>query len=104
MNDILYMITALVCGIVLGALYFGGLWFTVKKAVTSKIPALWFLASFLFRVNITLLGFYYMSQNNWQRLLICLIGFIAARYIVIQLTKPNKEDQILAKREVRHES
>ncbi|MGP8215538.1 MAG: ATP synthase subunit I [Bacteroidia bacterium] len=104
MNDIVYMAAAFVCGLVLGTLYFGGLWLTVKKAVTSKIPAIWFLTSFLFRVGVTLIGFYYISQNNWQRLLICLVGFVAARYIVLRLTKPNEEKQVLLEREVRHES
>ena len=70
MNDILFMVLAFITGIVLGILFFYGLWLTVKKAVLSKLPALWFLGSFLIRTGITLGGFYYIAQGNWQRLLI----------------------------------
>ena len=91
MNEILYSILTFITGLLLGTLFFGGLWFTVKKAVTSKKPALWFVGSFLFRTGITLIGFYYTSLGNWQRLLICMLGFIVARLVIIYLTKQNKE-------------
>ena len=104
MNDILFMVLAFITGIVLGILFFYGLWLTVKKAVLTKLPALWFLGSFLIRTGITLVGFYYISQGNWQRLLICLLGFIAARYAVKRFTNPNEENQLHFKKEVVHES
>ncbi len=87
MNEILFMILAFIAGLALGTLFFGGLWFTVKKTVTAKIPAIWFLGSFFLRVSIALLGFYFVSSGSWQRLLICLIGFVAARFIVMYVTK-----------------
>jgi len=104
MNDILFMILAFMAGIVLGILFFYGLWLTVKKAVTAKIPALWILGSFLIRTGIMLAGFYYVSQGNWQRLLICLLGFITARYMVKRFTQPDQENQLQLKRGVNHES
>jgi len=36
------LILALAAGLVLGAIFFGGLWWTVRKGVSSKYPALWF--------------------------------------------------------------
>jgi F1F0 ATPase subunit 2 len=104
MNDIVYMILAFFGGLLLGTLFFGGLWFTVRKLVVSKIPALWFLGSFILRVSITLIGFYYIFSGSWQRLLICVAGFITARYSVIFLTKLHKEKQVLLKKEVSHET
>jgi F1F0 ATPase subunit 2 len=104
MNEISYMVLAFIAGLVLGTLFFGGLWLTVKKAVTSKIPALWIFSSFLFRITITLIGFYFTAEGNWQRLLICLLGFVAARFIVIHLTKSNDEKQMRLKKEVNHEA
>lgn len=104
MNEILYMVLAFLAGIVLGTLFFGGLWLTVKKAVTSKMPALWFSTSFILRIGITLIGFYYIAHNNWQRFLICLIGFIFSRYVIFRLTKADGKKQQLLKREVGHES
>ena len=104
MNEIVYMILAFIVGLFLGIIFFGGLWFTVKKLVTSKIPALLFLGSFILRVGITLTGFYYISSGSWQRLLICVAGFITARYSVIYFTKSNKEKQVLLQKEVSHEA
>lgn len=104
MNDIIYMILAFIGGLLLGTLFFGGLWFTVRKLVTSKIPALWFLGSFILRVSITLIGFYYISSGSWQRLLICLAGFITARYTVIHFTKSNEEKRVLLNKEISHET
>lgn len=100
----MYMILAFIAGLFLGTIFFGGLWFTVRKLVTSKIPALWFLGSFFLRVSITLIGFYYMSSGSWQRLLICVAGFITARFAVIHFTKSNEEKQVLFNKEISHET
>lgn len=104
MNETVAMILACIAGVGLGALFFGGLWFTVKKINTSKIPALWFLGSFLFRMGITLAGFYFIGAGNWQRLLICMIGFIAARFAVIHVTKAIDEKKIQVKHKILHEA
>lgn len=104
MNEFVYKILAFIVGLLLGTIFFGGLWFTVRKLATSKIPALWFLGSFLLRVSITLIGFYYISSGSWQRLLICVAGFITARYSVIYFTKSNNEKQVLLNRKDSHET
>ncbi|MEP6751011.1 MAG: ATP synthase subunit I [Bacteroidota bacterium] len=98
------MILAFVAGIALGIIFFGGLWFTVKKIVTAKIPALWMLGSFIFRVGIVLSGFYFISSGSWQRLVISLIGFTAARFFVIHFTRTIDAKQLLLKKEVMHEA
>jgi len=104
MNEIVYKILAFIVGLLLGTIFFGGLWFTVRKLVTSKRPALWFLGSFILRVSNTLIGFYYISSGSWQRLIICVAGFIIARFAVIHFTKLSKEKLILLKKEVSHET
>jgi len=104
MNETMYMILAFIAGLILGTLFFGGLWFTVKKAVTAKIPALWIFSSFFFRIGITLVGFYFVSSGDWKRFLICVAGFIVARTLVIHFTKSIDEKQILLKKEVSHEA
>jgi len=88
MSPITYMIISFAAGLALGSLFFGGLWFTVKKAVTAKNTALWFSGSSLLRTGITIVGFYYVSGGSWQRLLLCVLGFIIARFVVIWITKP----------------
>lgn len=102
MSEILYMILAFIVGMALGIFFFGGLWFTVKKAVTAKIPAIWFFSSFIFRVSVVMLGFYFISPGGWQRLIVSLLGFIVARFVVTYLTKSMDKKQ--AKREVYNEA
>ena len=99
MNEILFFVLAWIAGLALGILFFGGLWLTVRKTIASKMPALWILGSFVLRIGITLIGFYYVTQGNWKRLFVCLFGFIAARYIIIQLTRPHKEEKASIKKE-----
>jgi F1F0 ATPase subunit 2 len=86
MNEFLTLSLALVAGLLLGGIFFGGLWWTVRKGVLSKQPALWFLGSLLLRTVIILAGFYSVSGGHWERLLACLLGFVMARFIVTRLT------------------
>ncbi len=104
MNDILNTAVALIAGIALGTIFFGGLWLTVKKMVHSKKPALWLLSSFFLRVGITLVGFYFVGAGNLQKLLICLVGFIAARFIVLHFTKSRSPKNFQIEKEVSHET
>ncbi len=85
MNENLYMLAALFAGILLGVVFFGGLWLTTCKITTSKSPVLWILGSFFVRTAIVLIGFYYVSNGNWKRLLICLLGFVIARILTNRL-------------------
>ena len=87
MNETLTLVLALVTGVLLGVMFFGGLWWTVRKGVSSERPALWFLGSLLLRTIITVTGFYFVARGDWQRLLMCLLGFVIARPIVTRLTR-----------------
>ncbi|MDH4194979.1 MAG: ATP synthase subunit I, partial [Nitrospirota bacterium] len=78
MNEILGLMPALIAGVLLGAMFFGGLWWTVRKGVSSTRPARWFFGSLLLRTSITLAGFYVVSDGHWMRLLACLLGFTLA--------------------------
>lgn len=91
MNEPLTLILAWLAGGVLGAIFFGGLWWTVRKGVSSPNPALWFLGSMLLRMGIALAGFYFVSGGQWKRLVACLLGFIMARLGVMWLTRASKD-------------
>lgn len=103
MNETLTLVLALVTGVLLGVMFFAGLWWTVRKGVSSERPALWFLGSLLLRTIITLTGFYFVARGDWQRLLMCLLGFVIARPIVTRLTRPVETSTRLLN-EVSHES
>ena len=87
MNDFAYKFLVLITGLALGTIFFGGLWLTVKKALLSKKPALWFLGSLVVRTGLTIVGFYYIARGNWINMLICLVGFVIARLLVLSYTK-----------------
>ncbi len=93
MNETLTLLLAWMAGGVLGAIFFGGLWWTVRKGVLSPNPALWFLGSMLLRMGIALAGFYFVAGGQWQRLVACLLGFLMARFCVIWLTRSAKHDR-----------
>ena len=85
-NEPLGLLSALVAGALLGAIFFGGLWWTVGKVVSSKHPALLVFTSLLLRMTVTLTCFYFVASGHWERLLACLLGFLIARLIVRRLT------------------
>jgi F1F0 ATPase subunit 2 len=82
------LVLVLLAGGALGALFFGGLWWTVLRGAASDKPARWFFASMLLRVGLTLAGFYALAGGQPDRLGLCLLGFIIARMVVTRLTQP----------------
>jgi len=96
MNETVSLTLALVTGVLLGAIFFGGLWWTVRKGISSKRSALWYFSSLLLRTSITLAGFYFITHGHWERMLMCLLGFVIARLIVIRLTREGGKSTNLA--------
>jgi F1F0 ATPase subunit 2 len=79
---------ALMLGIVLGGVCFGGLWWTVRRGLASGSPALWFGLSALGRMAVVLVGFYFIAQGGVStRVLACLLGLVVARITVTRLTR-----------------
>ena len=92
MDETLSLVLALVTGVLLGVMFFGGLWWTIRKGLSSERPALWFLGSLLLRTGIALAGFYFVTHGHWERLLMCLFGFVMARLVVTRLTRLPREN------------
>jgi F1F0 ATPase subunit 2 len=87
MNEVWLLVLALPAGVLLGVIFFGGLWWTVRKGVSSEQPVFWFFGSLLLRMSITLVGLYLISGGQWRRLLLGLAGFVVARCGVTWLTR-----------------
>lgn len=88
MSEIGILVLSGGAGILLGVFFFGGLWWTVRRALAAKRPAFWFLGSLLLRTGIVLAGIYFVSGGRWDGLLACLVGFVIARFIVTRLAGP----------------
>ena len=77
-------------GAMLGALFFGGLWWTVRHGASSRRPALWFFGSLVLRSALVLVGFYLVGAGQPARMALCLLGFLVARGAVLRATRlPN---------------
>ena len=87
MSEIGPIIEALAIGIFLGAVFFGGLWWTVHRGLTAANPALWFGVSALARMAITLSGLYYVARAGWPSLVAGLCGLLIARVAATRLTR-----------------
>lgn len=90
MNDLtipaVELMLAGAAGALLGLLFFGGLWWTLRRAFGSPRPALWVGGSLLLRMAGAAAGFVLVSAGDWRRLVSCLIGFWAARWLIVRLT------------------
>lgn len=86
-DEFMSLAFALLVGALLGVFFFAGLWWTVRKLESSKQVALLFLSSMLLRTGGVILGFYFILGDNWQHLLVGMLGFITARVLVIRLTR-----------------
>jgi len=91
MSEAVQLIPALVAGVLLGLMFYGGLWWTVRRGVLSKNAPGMFFGSLLLRTGIALAGFYFIAHGHPERLLMSLLGFVMARLIVTRLTGPSVE-------------
>jgi F1F0 ATPase subunit 2 len=86
MSETLVLTAALLAGILLGAIFYGGLWWTVRRGVLSKSLGAWLIGSFVLRAVIAVGGFYAVSHGDWRSLPACLLGFIVARIAATRLS------------------
>jgi len=87
MNEKTSVLAAGLAGMLLGMFFFGGLWWTVRRALSSRLAALWFSGSFLARTAVILAGIYFVAQGDWRRMAGCVAGFLGARLLVIRFTR-----------------
>jgi F1F0 ATPase subunit 2 len=91
MSETSLLMMALFAGVLLGMIFYGGLWWTVRRSVSSKTLNIWLIGSFPFRAIIAVSGFYFVSRGDWRSLLACLLGFLIARIGVTRLLRAPHE-------------
>jgi F1F0 ATPase subunit 2 len=86
MNETYELFVSFLTGLVIGIIFFYGLWRTIKVMPTSKTPAIWMLGSAISRIGLLLLGFYFVTslgpEGKLMRISLCFIGILIARFIV----------------------
>jgi F1F0 ATPase subunit 2 len=85
MTDAGDLIAAALAGAVLGTIFFGGLFWSVRKVMTTRHPATWTFASLTLRVGFVLAGFYVVGHDDWSRWAACTAGFVLTRLVATQM-------------------
>lgn len=101
MNDNTAIVIAGLTGLLLGVFFYGTLWWTVRKTLSSSQPGWWQLGSTVVRMSLTLAGFYMVGIGlgssgsgalyattgaaSWQLMLSCLVGFFIARLLLVRI-------------------
>jgi F1F0 ATPase subunit 2 len=96
LNNFMIPFTA---GIIIGIMNYYILWITVQKMASLKQPLLWNMISFFSRTGIVLTIFYLVMDGRWEKLVVCLVGFLMVRFIFIRLFQPKKELRELSRGE-----
>ncbi len=79
MTDTLRLLLPAMAGALLGYFFFGSLWLTVRRGVTTPRAALWFAGGRLLRTGVVLAGFYLLLHHDWRHGVAALLGFVGAR-------------------------
>ena len=74
-------------GIVLGCLYFGGLWLSVKRLKETEHKKRFLLLSWFVRSVLLCLGLYLMARFNAASLLCAAAGLFISRSVIIRSVK-----------------
>lgn len=92
------MFIAFLGGIVLGIIFFGGLYWTISLFDKVKYPAALMSISMIIRMAILLIGFYLLMNDNYMNLLLALVGVITVRIFMTFNLKKNSNQPISHKR------
>jgi F1F0 ATPase subunit 2 len=79
-----HLLLVFTMGMALGAAYFGGLWYTLKRLPDARRPFQGLFCSFLARATVAMTGFGLAMNGGWDHLIAALGGFIVAREIFVR--------------------
>lgn len=75
---------AVIGGGAIGALYFGGLWWTVQRVARARHPGLLVAASYLMRTTIAAAALLAVASGEAGRVLAALAGFLLVRAVLVR--------------------
>jgi len=83
MNPLIWL-GLLAVGFAGGLLYFLGLWWTLERLPSGGSWTGRIMVSFLVRVSVVLVVFYFFMEGSWQRVFVMTLGFISARLLIVR--------------------
>lgn len=93
MNNIPELIFNAIGGLFLGSFFYLGLYWTVKKGLTSKRPALLFSLSFFIRSAVLLSGILLLGKGVFINFVACAFGIVFSRLIVFIVNQQASKNQ-----------
>jgi F1F0 ATPase subunit 2 len=87
------LLPAFLGGFLLGALFFTGLWITVRRLPRASNPVLLILASAVLRLGLALPVLGLLAAGAWPRLLAALLGLLTARTLLILRWRPGRDPE-----------
>jgi F1F0 ATPase subunit 2 len=84
MTDAGFLVLAFTTGMALGAFFSLSLWASVRKMADEQTPWYILFGNFLFRMGVTVTGFYLVMAGQWERVLAALLGFVFMREILVR--------------------
>ena len=76
------LLPAFAAGLALGAVFFGGLWWTVRRLAVAPRPSRLLWQSFALRFAIALAGFYAAANGRGGALAVAVLGFLVMRELI----------------------
>ncbi|REJ31930.1 MAG: hypothetical protein DIU83_10330, partial [Bacillota bacterium] len=73
------IVVAAVAGLVLGGVYFWGLWWTSRRVGTTAAPGLLFFVSFVVRMAVLLSGLWVVTRGRLVETAVAVVGIMAGR-------------------------
>ncbi len=80
-------------GIAIGFFFYSGLWLTIQRLPRSSRPGMLAAGSLLLRLALGLLAFHLVMGGRWERLLVCLAGFLLDRLLLVRHLAPGGKFQ-----------
>lgn len=77
-------------GVVLGGLYFGGLWITLTRVGSARRPGLLLVGSYALRLAVSAVGFGLLASLGIVPAAAGLAGFLVARGVMIGRLRPDR--------------
>jgi F1F0 ATPase subunit 2 len=84
MAETSYLILTFIAGMALGTFFSLNLWYSVRKMADEQTPWYILFGNFLFRMGVTVTGFYLVMAGQWERVLAALLGFVFMREILVR--------------------
>ncbi len=92
-NYLLTLLGLAIVGFITGALYFQGLWWTLKGLPYKGGWTSRFLGSFALRAALVVTVFYLFMGDDWRRIFALTLGFLVARFLIIKKVRQTPGDK-----------